>query len=276
MHTFDTLDPVDTAIKPSDLPDWLIAHGQHFATTDEVAELVGVAPQSVRQSLRRPAAANKIASITRGAWVPVPPEYRAAGAPPPAHFVHQLMKFLGHPYYVGFLSAAAIHGASHQAVMVFQVATTAKLRDRAIGHGRMRFVQRSAVPRRSVVDHLVPTGRIKVSTPEVTLLDLVESPSLGAGLSNVATVIAQFVEDEIIDPAVLTHEAAGYPTAVAQRAGFLTETMAETVGAALDLSALERMTSGSEPVQLASRSGDDGDRNNRWGVIVNTEIEPDL
>lgn len=142
-----------------------MAHGQHFATTDEVAELVGVAPESVRQSLRRPAAANKIASITRGAWVPVPPEYRAAGAPPPAHFIHPLMNFLGHPYYVGFLSAAAIHGASHQAVMVFQVATTAKLRDRTIGAGRMRFIQRSAVPRRSVVDHLVPTGRIKVSTP---------------------------------------------------------------------------------------------------------------
>ncbi len=267
---------MDTAIKPADLSDSLIAHGQHFVTTDEIAELVGVAPGSVRQSLRRPAAANKIVSVTNGAWVPVPPEYRAAGAPPPAHFIHQLMGFLGHPYYVGFLSAAAIHGASHQAVMVFQVATPAVLRDRAIGAGQMRFIRRSAVPRRSVFDHLVPTGRIKVSTPAVTLLDLVESPSHGAGLSNVATVIAQFIEDEIIDPAVLAKEATRYPTAVAQRAGFLTESMADLVGTPFDLSDLEALIQGSETVPLASHRSDGGDRNNRWGVVVNAEIEPDL
>jgi predicted transcriptional regulator of viral defense system len=267
---------VDTPIKPADLSDWLIAHGQHFATTDEIAELVGVAPGSVRQSLRRSTAANKIVSVTNGAWVPVPPEYRAAGAPPPAHFIHQLMDFLGHPYYVGFLSAAAIHGASHQAVMVFQVATPAVLRDRQIGAGQMRFIRRSAAPRRSVVDHLVPTGRIKVSTPAVTLLDLVESPSHGAGLSNVANVIAQFVEDEIVDPAVLATEAIHYPTAVAQRAGFLTESMADLVGTSLDLRELEQLIQRAESVPLAPHRSDDGDRNNRWGVVVNSDIEPDL
>ena len=197
-------------------------------------------------------------------------------APPLAHFIHQLMDFLGHPYYVGFLSAAAIHGASHQAVMVFQVATPAVLRDRTVGAGQMRFIRRSAVPRRSVVDHLVPTGRITVSTPAVTLLDLVESPSHGAGLSNVATVIAQFVEDEIIDPAALAKEAAQYPTAVVQRAGLLTESMADLVGTSLDLGELEQLIQGSELVPLASHRSNDGDRDNRWGVIVNTEIEPDL
>ena len=69
------------ATKPSDLPDWLIAHGRHFVTSDEVSELVGVDPSSVRQSLRRPLAANKIVSITNGAWAPVAPEHRRAGAP---------------------------------------------------------------------------------------------------------------------------------------------------------------------------------------------------
>ena len=68
------------AIRPSDLPDWLMARGRHFVTTDEIGELVGVAPSSVRQSLRRPNDAKQIVSVTNGAWVPVPPEYRAAGA----------------------------------------------------------------------------------------------------------------------------------------------------------------------------------------------------
>ena len=32
-----------------------------------------------------------------------------AGAPPPLHYIDPLMRHLGHPYYVGLLSAARLH-----------------------------------------------------------------------------------------------------------------------------------------------------------------------
>src|SRR5205823_747771 len=38
-----------------------------------------------------------------------------------------LMRHEGHPYYVAFLKAAELHGATHQAVMEFQVATDKRL-----------------------------------------------------------------------------------------------------------------------------------------------------
>ncbi len=44
----------------------------------------------------------------------------------------------------------------------------------------------------------------------------------------------------------------------------------------LDLSDLEQLIQGSETVPLASHRSDGGDRSNRWGVVVNAEIEPDL
>lgn len=264
------------SVRPSDLPDWLMARGQHFVTTEEVAELVGVAPGSVRQSLRRSRESNEIVSVTRGAWVPVPPEFRAAGAPPPAHFIDPLMKFLGHRYYVGFLTAAALHGASHQAAMVFQVATPAVLRDRTIGKAQVRFIRRSEVPRRAVIEHLVPTGRIKVSTPEVTLLDLVESPRHGGGLSNVATVIAQLMEDDNINPLELATQARTYPTSVAQRAGHLIDAMGSLVDRSVDLQELHHSTINAEQVPLTVHRDRHGERDKKWGVTVNTEIEPDL
>jgi predicted transcriptional regulator of viral defense system len=90
--------------------DWTLARGQHFVTTDEVARLVGVEPDIVSVSLQHAREAPKIVSVTKGAWVPVPPEYRAAGAPPPLHYIDPLMRHLGHPYYVGLLSAARLHG----------------------------------------------------------------------------------------------------------------------------------------------------------------------
>lgn len=263
-------------VRPSDLPDWLMARGRHFVTTEEVGELVSVVPASVRQSLRRPRESNEIVSVTHGAWVPVPPEFRSAGAPPPAHFIDPLMKFLDHPYYVGFLTAAAVHGASHQAAMVFQVATPAVLRNREIGKAQVRFIRRSGVPSRAVIEHLVPTGRIRVSTPEVTLLDLVESPRHGGGLSNVATVIGQLLEDDNINPHELATQAHTYPTSVAQRAGYLIDAMGSFIGKSVDLEELRSSTIDAEPVLLTAHRDRHGERDGRWSVIANTEIEPDL
>jgi len=42
-------------------------------------------------------------------------EYRVAGAPPASWYIDDFMKAVGTPYYVGVLTAAALHGAAHQA-----------------------------------------------------------------------------------------------------------------------------------------------------------------
>ena len=276
MPDFDTLSGMVRAdVSPSGLADRLIGQGKHFVSTVEVAEILGVDAASVPASLERARKAGKLISVTKGGWVPVPAEYRNAGAPPPSHFIHQLMEHLGHRYYVGFLSAAAIHGASHQAPMVFQVVTPARLRERWIGRGRIRFIQRSAAGERPRLQHSVPTGRIWVSTPEVTIFDLVEDPRDGAGLSNVATIIGDFLLDSSLDPAKLASVGATYPAAVAQRAGYVIDFMAGEVGAELDTSPLRERLGGSR-YRLLSPSGGDGHHDQRWHVVVNTRIEHDL
>jgi predicted transcriptional regulator of viral defense system len=254
----------------------MIARGRHFASVDEVAALVGVESESVSDSLQRARAARKVVSVTKGGWVPVPPEYRAAGAPPPLHYIDPMMRHLGHPYYVGFLSAARLHGASHQAPMVLQVATPALLRDRTIGGSRIQFIRRSTAPDRPTVLRNVPTGRVTVSSVEATVLDLVEAPDLGAGLGNVATVIGDLLLETAIDPDQLAAAAAGYPTAVAQRAGHLVEFMANEVGVTVGLDALDDALREATYVALDPQEHREGERDRRWHVIVNTDIEHDL
>jgi predicted transcriptional regulator of viral defense system len=264
------------SLRPGELSDWLIARGQHFVTADEIAELVGVAPSEVRHSLRRQRDANAIVPVTKGAWAPVPPQYRRNGAPPVEHFIDPLMSYLGHHYYVGFLSAAAIHGASHQAPMVFQVVTDAVLRDRRIGAQRVVFIRRRDTERRATIRRMVPTGRINVSTPEVTVLDLVDAPQFGGGLSNVATVITDLLAAATIDPTALAAQAAHYPTAVVQRVGHLVEQLSETAEASIGLESLHALVDGAQVVDLYPRVARIGDRDDRWNVVVNIEIEPDL
>ena len=273
---FDTLDGVlDTAVAPSELSDWLIGQGRHFISTADAARVLGVKPESVPASLERPRKAGKLMSVTKGGWIPVPAEYRSAGSPPPTHFIHQFMEHLGHPYYVGFLSAAAVCGASHQAPMVLQVGTPAKLRERKIGRGRIRFIQRSAAADRPRMSRNVPTGRIWVSTPEVTVLDLVEAPEQGAGLSNVATVIGELLAQGQLDPGALADAGALFPKAVVQRTGYLVDFMANEANAGFDTGPLHTLVHDARYRTLAPGGGT-GRRDPRWSITANTEVEHDL
>lgn len=274
---FDILCHVSpAAVNPSALADWLLARGRHFVTTEEVAELVGVEPSVVSNSLQRAREVNKIVSVTKGGWVPVPPEYRDAGAPPPLHYVDPLMRHLGHTYYVGLLSAARLHGASHQVPMVLQVVTPALLRNRRVGSSRIEFTRRSLAGSRPTVQRDVPTGRITVASPEVTVLDLVEAPSSGGGLSNVATVIGDLLQEGAIGSDALAETAADYPIAIAQRTGYLVDHMAGEVASSVNTDPLAELVAEATYTVLDPQRPREGEHDRRWRVIVNADIDHDL
>jgi len=264
-------------VSPSALPDWLLGRGRLFVTTAEIAELTGLSEPAVSVHLHRARAANKIVSVTKGGWVPVPLVYRAAGAPPPIHYIDYMMKHLGHPYYVGFLSAARIHGASHQVPMVLQVVTPAPLRDRQIGANRLHFIRRSDTARRPTQQRDTEAGAVTISTLETTVLDIVETPERAAGLDNVANVLGEFIADGSIDVAALAESATEYPRTVVQRTGWLLQHMADEVGERTDLAPLRPLVEGADYTLLDPRSAsNDGDRDPIWHVIMNTNVEHDL
>lgn len=274
---FDSLDQMRTRIvAPSDLADWLLGRGQHFVTTSEVADLLGISAASVPSSLQRSRDSHRIVSVTKGGWVPVPPEYRASGAPPPLHFVDSLMRHLDHSYYVGFLSAAAQYGASHQVPMELQIVTPALLRTRTIGEGRIRFIRRGATERRASRSINVATGRVTVSSPETTVLDIVEAPRHAAGLANVATIVGELLIGGRIDADLLAAGAAGYPITVIQRTGYLLSYMAAEVDIEVGLGALAGLVSAVDYTVLDPESSNEGHRDSTWKTVINTPIEHDL
>jgi len=263
-------------ISPSNLADWLLGRGRHFVTTTEVSELIAVPAESVATSLHRARRANKIVSVTKGGWVPVPPTHRATGAPPPIEYTEYLMDFLRHPYYIGFLSSARIHGASHQVPMLLQIVTPGRLRDRRIGGHRIQFIRRATTADHAVERRDTDTGTITVATPETTVLDVVGAPQHAAGLGNVGNVLGELLLEGHIDTARLVEGAARYPTTVAQRVGWLLEHMADEVDEAIDLDALRSLVDGADYTPLDPRLTDNGPRSERWHVTLNTNVEHDL
>ena len=208
--------------------------------------------------------------------MPVAPEYRTTGTPPPLHYIDGLMHHLGHPYYVGYLSAARLHGASYQVPMVLQVVTPALLRDRRIGGSRLQFIRRSATATRPTQPVNIDTGRVTVSTPATTALDIVDAPEFSGGLGNVATVIGDLLVGQRLADDELAAAAASYPTAVVQRAGFVLSFMANEVGEALKLDRLERRVDRADYVALDPHQAMSGIRDRTWRVDINSEIEHDL
>jgi predicted transcriptional regulator of viral defense system len=253
------------------LPDHLIGQGRYTATTEEITRLTGRDADAVRHGLARLRRQGRLFSPARGFHVVVPPEYRSWKAVPADWFVDDLMAYLRRSYYVGLLSAASLHGASHQAPQVFQIVTEREHHDRDFGRVRLRFYQSAWVPKTPTIVRNSHTGTLKVSTPEATVVDLVDRPRDGGGLSNIATIVKEI---EPLEGAELARLSALRPRAHARRLGWLLQHFRDDV----DLAPLRRAAEpeAGKPVALSPGSRRPGPLDRRWGVRVNTEVEPDV
>ena len=123
----------------SKFADSLQGKGRYAFQRAEALGALSVSDEALQTAARRLAAKKRLVIPRRGFYVIVPLEYQTAGAPPPDWFIDDLMKFQERPYYVGLLSAAALHGSAHQQPQEFQVVTDASVRVTQAGRARIRF-----------------------------------------------------------------------------------------------------------------------------------------
>lgn len=178
--------------------DSLQARGRYTFLRAEAISGSGLSAEAVKKALQRLARRRRVAKVKSYFYVVVPLEYLHAGAPPPSWFIDDLMKAMERPYYVGLLSAAGIHGASHQQPQEFQVLTDRPVRPLQVGRGRIRFFVNKRGTDTAVQNVKTPTGAMRVSTPESTAVDLVRFAKAAGHLDNVATVLMDLAP--LLDP----------------------------------------------------------------------------
>ena len=161
--------------------------------TDDIRRaLPHVSQEALRQALYRQQRRGRLIRLSRGSdhWLIVPLQYAAAGAPPLETWLDRYMsKTLGLPYYVALLSAAETYGASPYAVMVTQVMVPNRRRPITVGRHEIVFHTRSRIEHMPTRWHETPDGRLKVSTPELTALELVRRETASGGMSRVREVL---------------------------------------------------------------------------------------
>ena len=257
------------------MADWiegLQAHGRYTFTRGDAESSTGRTSDLVKAALRRQKTRGRVASPRRGFYVIVPPEYRATGAPPASWFIDDLMHYLGQPYYVGILSAAAIHGAAHQRPMVFQVVTDRPTRDARVGNVHLEFSMSRKAGSTPASEIQTETGTMRVATPEATAFDLVRYPAAAGHLSNVATVLMELAEE--IDAAALVAAADAMRVPDIQRLGYLLDAVDQVKLAAALLAILPARRP--RTVKLDPVGPDSTAIDRRWRLRPNVDLELDL
>ncbi len=263
-----------TATRAPRLADWALSHGRSAFSTSDLAGILGVPPAQVSERLSAPLARHEWCTPARGLWVPVPPEYRAWGAPPGIEIVEALTQHLAVPYYVGWLSAAQQQGVAQQSPQLLQIAVSRQVRDRQVGRTRFAFRLRADVDQVPVRLAETRSGSVRVSSPEATALDIARDVRFAAGIDNVATVLVEMDEADILDHAGLADLARHYPASAVRRLGWVLEVL----GRSDHLDELRAVATAGPPTpsRLDPSRSLVGSVDDRWLVRVNSVVEADL
>lgn len=253
-----------------------------FTGAEAMAEL-GITRQQFNDRIYYLKKSGDIISPAKSFYIIVAPEEIPQGAPNPADLVIMLMKHLKLDYYTCLLSAAQQYGAAHQRPMIFQVMVNKQLQPLRFGAVGINFLYKKSLEDLPIQEFAKKAGYLKVSSPELTAMDLFLYTNKAAGLGNVATVLYELIDS--IDGDKLTELARktngkGW----VQRLGYILEQLdsdddKSAKHKARVISKLEKYLAKQELTylkltpELASKGCK---RNSKWKIIENTTVESDL
>jgi predicted transcriptional regulator of viral defense system len=256
----------------------LLASGRVSFTREEAVAALGVTPRGFLKAAERLQKKHALFNPRQGFYVVVPPQYLARGAPPPPWYIDDLMKHEGRPYYVGLLKAAELHGATHQAVMQFQIVTDKRMPKIRAGRSILAFFYRRDMQSvgGALIDHKTDTGRMKISSPELTGLDLLRYIHAAGTIDSIAAALSDLGAK--MQPEPLRELAPVFERSVVQRLGYLLEHVKHR-RAAEGLQAYLQQAKplpwiDLDPGRTAAKSAEPVERNARWNVLVCRRPDP--
>ena len=259
----------------------LLSTGRTVFTAEEAEQALGVGRGAFLDAAERLQRRKALLNPRQGFYVVVPPQFASWGAPPPSWYIDALMRHDGQAYYVALLKAAELHGATHQAVMEFQVISAKRLPKIRAGRNLIVFYFRKDMEAVTpgIEDRKTDTGTMKISSAALTALDLLRYPQASGGIDNVATVLSDLRQK--IDSEQLAALSVTVERPVVQRLGHLLDRLGHDALTEPMLAALQarRSLPWTELERQEARDPDFSpepqERDSRWRVIVRRVPELD-
>ena len=253
-------------------------HGFPTFSIEDVRETGMYSSEQILQNELYRLCSNKtIASVYRGFYVIIPVQYVLRGSVPATYYIDQLMAYLSKPYYVCMLSAAELLGAAHQRPQQFSVMTTfPKRRVVSTRNVIIDWFYREGLPEDALITKNTETGTIRISNSLLTAADLVQYQQHVGGLSRVATILEELSE-QINIKSQFASLASFVKKVTWQRLGYILEHVVEENELADELYEQIRNLPGSIMYMPLSTSAENNtsERNSRWKININVQIEKD-
>jgi predicted transcriptional regulator of viral defense system len=261
--------------------DQQLERGRAYFSRGEALQALGLAPQNLAAAVSRLIRKRRLANPRHGFYLILRPEDRVLGAPDPVRWIDPLMKHQGIDYRISLLRAAAFHGSTGQATMVFQVIVPRQLRGFEIGRHRLQFIYQAL---HAFADANRPewlaqmkseAGFAKVAGVELTLLDCARYLHRAAGINGVAQIAKDLGGKA--DPRKLARLAHVYENSSVRRLGYLLE-LARHARQAKALEPFAREAKSLKPLDPAAKPllaalASSQEKNAKWMLLINERVE---
>jgi len=247
--------------------------GRFSVTLSELKESFSISEKALHQNLYRLKAKNQIAQIRQGFYVIIPPEYSHRGVIPLYLYANELMKYLNREYYLGLFTAAVLHGAAHQQPMEYQIITKKPalrfIKNEKLG---IYFFTKSKWGNDDIIEKKTDAGFVKVSSPELTALDLIYYNDKIGGINRLLPILDELAEE--IKPSKLFKTAQRYnQTTTIQRLGFIFGEVLSFDEFTKQLKkVLKERNYFNIPLSITSKNKE-GEIDKSWRIIKNIELE---
>jgi predicted transcriptional regulator of viral defense system len=261
----------------------LLSHGKNHFSREQAATALHQSPELLAEAARRLVKKGRLAMPRRGFYLVLRPEDEAFGAPDPIEWLDALMKHMGLDYRVSLLRAAAFHGSTHQAVMVFQVITPKQIRGFDIGRHRLQFIFQAskafaATNQPKWLTRIKSkTGYTKVAGIELTVLDSARYFHKAAGINGAAQVVHDLGSKA--NPRILATAARNYEKSSIRRLGYLLDLYGHERQATALLPFAQRAKSmlplDPSAVPIIDSLETSHEINQKWKLAINEPVEID-
>jgi predicted transcriptional regulator of viral defense system len=249
---------------------------EYSFSTKELIDYSGKNELSVKRELSRLTKKKDIVNLRKGFYLIIPPRYSVSGKLPVQLYSNKLFNFLEREYYLGFYTAAKIHGASHQQVhRDYIMIETPKLIDIKKNVYDIRFLTTTNLINKNILIKYSDAGNYRVSSPALTIVDLIHYQTKLGGINRILAVVEELLEE--IDESDIGNLLTWYPNiSTLQRLGFIMDETGDQEGCAKQI--FNHLKSNKYyPILLSpNTSRKPGAVNNKWKVDINLKLDSDL
>ncbi|OGQ17997.1 MAG: hypothetical protein A3B70_07110 [Deltaproteobacteria bacterium RIFCSPHIGHO2_02_FULL_40_11] len=240
-----------------------------FSVSDAMAQLK-ISRASVMAILTRLRRDKLIVTLTNGLYAILEPTEQTHGLRP-LRILAPFMKHLQTDYYVGLLSAANHWGAAHHKPQTLQVILPKRYFLKRLEKLKMRFFLKKYFSDIGIQIVKASFGYTKISSPELTALDIISYENDCGGFSNVCLVIRALIEE--MNEKSLSTCYKNYPIMSSiQRLGYMMEKYSAPKKLMIPFKKWIR-TQNPSPIPLYSKEKRKGSIHKDWMILENVQLE---